>query len=439
MSISKSEILQKLPAFNNFGKVLVKDQGTNDIIKAIVKAHDEYKSDYDKICSLFYTGEEIETAKNIFNYLKKNVRYVIESDNLQQIKSPSAIFATPSSDCKNYALAINGILDACRRKYGLNCDLYFRFAAYDGTRTPQHVFSVMVINGEEIWIDPVLNYFNEDKAPNYFKDKKINNMALMALNGIDPYANIQTSQQRSMAAIPPPPMLNLSNASGLNTSRPPSGFSLNNLLGSNGGGISNLLQSGSLASAALSLLPGGAIVQQILPQLEKIFPNIKKTDPLVDPANTEYGRRTYLDRYPDIKNSRFASQPFQHFAEFGASEGRYWTENPSVTIEAIDDYYSRYPDTKNYSSSILQHYINYGQSEGRSIKLNLTPSQQAQINAATNSNYQSPSSPLLPGGGEYTPSGPGLPGTPQTQTAGISPLIILALVGAGAAMFLRKK
>ena len=75
MNISKSEILRKLPAFNNVGKVLIKDQDTKDIIKAIVNAHDQYKSDYDKICSLFYTGNEISTAENIFNYIKK--MYVI--------------------------------------------------------------------------------------------------------------------------------------------------------------------------------------------------------------------------------------------------------------------------------------------------------------------------------------------------------------------------
>jgi len=430
---TKSEILRRLPAFTNNATILVKDQDTEDIINEILKAHQLYKNDYNKICSLFYTGDEIGTAKKTFNYIKKNIRYVIEKDDQQLIKAPSAIFATPSSDCKNYALAINGILDACRRMYGMNYDLYFRFAAYDGTRTPQHVFAVMVTNdGQEVWIDPVLNNFNEDKQPNFYKDKKIKNMALMALSGIDPYGNYGNPENRNIGFLPLPPKLNLSNASGLNTAALSTGSGFAGLLS---GGISNILK-GGVAKTALSLLPGGPIVAQILPQLEKIFPNIKKTNPLVDPANTEYGRRLYLQMYPDVAASRFASQPFQHFAEFGAGEGRAWLENPSVTVDVVNDYYSRYPDVKNYSSSVLQHYINYGQKEGRTINLALTPDQQAQIQAVTGSQqtaYVSPSSPLLPGQ-QVTPGQ-----TMQTRQAGMSPIIILALVGAGAAIFLSKK
>lgn len=429
---SRSEILRRLPAFNNEVKVLIKDQDTDDIIKAILKAHEAYKNDYDKICSLFYTGDEISTARNVFNYIKKNVKYVIESDDRQMIKSPSGIFSTPSSDCKNYALAINGIMDACRRKYGFDCDLYFRFAAYDGTNTPQHVFAVMNTDKGEIWIDPVLDEFNEDRQPNYYKDKKIKNMALMALSGIDPYENDQTALTRSVGAFTPPqpPKLTLAQGTGLNVAPLSTGGGLSNLL-QNAGGINNILQSG-IASSALSLLPGGAIVAQILPQLEKIFPNIKPTDPTKDPANTDYGRRMYLQMYPDVAASDvYGPNPFTHYATFGRKEGRYWFDNPSVTKEVVDDYLRRYPDLKtgDWGSSVLQHYIAYGQKEGRSIKLSLTPEQNAQIQQAT-SGYVS-AGPIFPGGA------PGA--TVETKKAGISPLIILALVGAGAAIFLSKK
>jgi hypothetical protein len=414
MNISKSEILRKLPAFNNVGKVLIKDQDTKDIIKAIVNAHDQYKCDYDKICSLFYTGNEISTAKNIFNYIKKNVRYIIESDDLQQIKSPSAIFATTSSDCKNYALAINGILDACRRKYGMDCNLYFRFAAYDGSRTPQHVFAVMVTKDGEIWIDPVLDYFNEDKQPNYYKDKKIHNMALMALSGVDPYANIQTAQTRSGLAG-----FNFSNISSLVTGA------------SSGGG--NILNT---ATSVLKTLPGGDAVAQILPLLNSFFGAKRGA------AGTEYGVKKYSEMYPDVVAAGY--EPWAHYQENGWREGRYWFENPSVTKDVVDDYLNRYPDVRrSWDNSVLQHYLEYGKNEGRTIKLNLTSAQAEAINKATGSGGGSfgPGGfgPTGSGGGSMGPGGFEPSGSTGTKTAGISPLIILALVGAGAAMFLSKK
>jgi hypothetical protein len=432
---TKSEILRRLPSFTNDQRLIVKDQGTEDIIEEILKAHKLYKNDYEKICSLFYTGDQVGTAKKIFNYIKNNIKYVIESDYLQLIKAPSAIFAMPSSDCKNYALAINGILDACRREYNMNCELVYRFAAYDGTKIPQHVFAVMITNdGEEVWIDPVLNTFNEDKTPNYYTDKKVKNMALMAMSGFDPYANNANAQNRGMGQfnLPSPPMLNLSNASGLNVaplSNKPGGLS--SLLSSSGG-INGLL-SGGLAKTALSLLPGGNIAALILPQLEAIFGAKRGA------AGTEYGAKKYLEMYPDVRAAGY--EPWAHYQENGWREGRYWFENPSVTKEVVDDYLNRYPDVRrSWDNSVLQHYLEYGKSEGRTIALNLTPDQAQQISAATSGGgYVSPGGPMLPGGNGMQ-QGPGLPGgTPGTQTAGMSPLIILALVGAGAAIFLSKK
>jgi len=79
-----------------------------------------------------------------------------------------------------------GLLDAYRRNTGQKFDLAYRFASYDGSKTPEHVF--VVINpgsNNEIWCDGVLDYFNEKKQPNYYKDKKIENMALMAMSGIN--------------------------------------------------------------------------------------------------------------------------------------------------------------------------------------------------------------------------------------------------------------
>jgi|GEM_PF-2845706 len=394
MNISKSEILRKLPIFNNTGKILIKDQDTKDIIKAIVKAHEQYKSDYDKICSLFYTGNNIETAKNIFNYLKSNVNYVIESDDLQQIKSPSAIFATPSSDCKNYALAINGILDACRRKYGMDCELCYRFAAYDGTRTPQHVFAVMIINGEEIWIDPVLDYFNEDKQPDYYKDKKIQKMALMALSGIDPYKNIQTSETRSGLA----------------------GFNFSN--------ISSLISS-PVGSGVLSAIPFGTQAGQILTQITNLFGN--------KPSRNDWQGWDGLDsqnNYPPgrtpvwwtITDGDSVENEANNILSYISKK----TNGMQKVLDAAKDVWNLDKDAYLFKLYDKLNRGGYGD-QVAAIKAALTPLSQSATGGGGSSFVNAGGSTLPP------------PPTTETKTAGISPLIILALVGAGAAMFLGKK
>jgi hypothetical protein len=182
--ISKNTILGKLTPFLNQQNVVIENQGVNDIISGILETHNKYTDEYDKIFPYFIGSDLQETSKNIFNFLKKNVPYYIESNELQFLKSPSSIVSTPS-DCKSYALFSCGVLDAIKRNTGEDFEIVYRFASYDPfDKIPQHVFCVVRGDGEEFWIDPVLDKFNEKKKPYFFKDKNINKMSLVGLSGV---------------------------------------------------------------------------------------------------------------------------------------------------------------------------------------------------------------------------------------------------------------
>jgi hypothetical protein len=182
--VSKNEVLNKLSPFKNYKKVVSTDQTVTDIIDGILDTQNKWQKEYDKISDLFVGESELETARNIWNFLKSNVPYYIESNKNQTLRSPSAIVAMPG-DCKSYALFTNGVLDSLNRKGIIQVPLAFRFAGYkDTTREPQHVFAVMYPGTKkEIWIDPVLPRFNEKRQPSFYKDKKIK-MALIALSGV---------------------------------------------------------------------------------------------------------------------------------------------------------------------------------------------------------------------------------------------------------------
>ena len=183
--INKNEILGKLAPFKNYQVIVSQDQSVGEIIDGILGTHEKYKNEYDKISSYFVGDNEIETAQNIWNFLKSNVPYYIEDTKSQTLRSPSAIVAMPG-DCKSYALFANGILDSLNRKGYFKIPLAYRFASYkDNNREPQHVFSVLYPGtNKEIWIDPVLKRFNEKREPTYYKDKKLK-MALIALSGVE--------------------------------------------------------------------------------------------------------------------------------------------------------------------------------------------------------------------------------------------------------------
>jgi hypothetical protein len=178
-------LMGRLGPFQNRREMLTADQSTGDIIDAILEAHRRHANDYSKISSFFNAGSRRATARKIFNFLKNNVRYVIEPGSKQTVKSPAAILATGYGDCKHYSLFAGGVLQ------NLGIPFAYRFASYKMfDKQPQHVF--VVVNpgtNNEIWIDPVVGDFDYKKPYTYATDRK---MALYSISGIG-----ATAQQRA--------------------------------------------------------------------------------------------------------------------------------------------------------------------------------------------------------------------------------------------------
>jgi hypothetical protein len=183
--MDKNILLGKLTPFSNQRRLLVNEQQVKDIVSAMLEAHKKYASEYDKISDNFYSGNAIQTAKKIFQFLKKNIKYTVDSEASQKIMSPSAIISIGRNDCKNYALFIVGILDSLRRKGYFNNKVFYRFASYRLLdEIPHHTFAVVIDDqGNEVFVDPVLSTFNERKT--YFhKIDKTPKMSLYSVSGI---------------------------------------------------------------------------------------------------------------------------------------------------------------------------------------------------------------------------------------------------------------
>lgn len=197
--ISKNAVLQKLAPFTNFKKVLIDEQNTSDIVEGILENHNNYEKEYDKISEMFLGGNEVETARNIFNFTKQNIPYYIEPIEKQTLRSPSAIISMKEgADCKAFATLINGIMSSLNRKGIFRVPMAYRFASYRyDTKEPQHVFAVLYPGTKnEVWVDPVLGRFDQRKEPVFIKDKKIK-MALIQMSGTatQPAATLQEMER----------------------------------------------------------------------------------------------------------------------------------------------------------------------------------------------------------------------------------------------------
>lgn len=186
MKIGANTILNNLPYFNNYKVELASNQSVDDIIKGIKIAHIDFANDYDNIAH-YFVGRNIEqTCKNIFNFLRANTNYFVESEARQTVKSPSAILQTKNIDCKNYALFTGGILDAINRSGIQHIPYVYRFVSnklFDSS--PSHVFVCAFDGDREIWIDPIPEVLHFDYRLPFFHniDKKFTAMPLYKISG----------------------------------------------------------------------------------------------------------------------------------------------------------------------------------------------------------------------------------------------------------------
>ena len=189
--------MSKLSSFQNFKKVLVSDQSTKDIVNGILDTHYQYGKEYNKISKYFLGQNAKETAKNVWEFLKNNVPYYIESGNNQTLRSPSAILSIPvGADCKSFSLFINGVFQSLFDKGYLKVPFAYRFASYkNNSKEPGHVFVVLYPGTDrEIWVDPVLDRFDDrSKIPTFYKDKKIK-MSLVQMSGVEYTAEQKQNQ-----------------------------------------------------------------------------------------------------------------------------------------------------------------------------------------------------------------------------------------------------
>lgn len=157
------------------GLSLVKSNATNkDLRNAIEKAYPYACSQIEsKTLARQLRGRtDQETARNIFNWVVKNIKYNKDGYN-QIVRMPSGILRTKEGDCKSMSLLIASLL----ANNGMTPT--FVYTSYRPDPTPSHIY-VELQDGTIL--DAVWRRFNSEKTPTH-KYKKI--MDISYLSGID--------------------------------------------------------------------------------------------------------------------------------------------------------------------------------------------------------------------------------------------------------------
>lgn len=107
-----------------------------NIIKTIHKNMDR-AVDVTKYAAPVFKGATIEdTCRNVWNFLKTQIRYVKDDPEDQKVRMPNRFLIDGEGDCKSYSLFAGAILK------NLGIDEVFRYTSYDWDPTPRHVYVV---------------------------------------------------------------------------------------------------------------------------------------------------------------------------------------------------------------------------------------------------------------------------------------------------------
>lgn len=166
--------------------MVVKNQSVPDIMQRMLIKHAKCLTDYDKIYKYFLGGDLLTVCNRLWTFCRRTFHYEVEGEKAQNVSSPITMLINKDVDCKNYALFIGGVLDAIKRNGAMKLDWEYRFASYKLLSDPGHVFVVVNPKTDNIWVDPVLDEFND----HYFYFHAINKKPTVGAIGSMPLWSI---------------------------------------------------------------------------------------------------------------------------------------------------------------------------------------------------------------------------------------------------------
>ena len=148
--------------------IVTRYQSTADITGAIIKAIKESEPASNKLAPYFKNKDKKTTAKLIFIFAKNLRPYKTEPSSFQTARTVQRILNDNKGvDCKHYSTICSSLCLAL----GIKCKLRL-ITQKSGSNTPNHIYAVAIINGQEVVIDPVLK--NYDQEANYLSSYDIN-------------------------------------------------------------------------------------------------------------------------------------------------------------------------------------------------------------------------------------------------------------------------
>lgn len=267
----RTDLLKHMPTVTGFNKLEVSDAFNSDIISTIHKNLPEATKQVLSIAKNFKGRNRLQTAQNIWNFLKSQIQYKKDPQGSQLVRLPNRFLKDGTGDCKSYSLFTGAILSALKIPFS------FRYTSYvPGSTIPTHIYVITQDeNGKQIIIDGVYNRFNAEKQFAYKKDHLMN---VFTLSGVEAGGIHQADVIAGvMSEVTPEELSRASRAI--------------ELLQNNGGvyGPEDMADIGSLKSAVKKVAAKVKAAPKAIVQAAKKVVAVTKTGALAIPRNSFLG------------------------------------------------------------------------------------------------------------------------------------------------------
>lgn len=166
-----------LPKSENKYLLIKEFYTTNDIIEQILKAHNEGILETKKL-AVHIPGKSItEFTRNLYNLLKKNVKYRTDPEYIQMVKNPAKTWNDKIADCKSYSVFLGTTLE------NAGIPFKYRFVSFSGSTRPTHVYVIVPFKNKYITLDVVMPEYDKEKPFTFKKDIEMN-QGLYRVTGI---------------------------------------------------------------------------------------------------------------------------------------------------------------------------------------------------------------------------------------------------------------
>ena len=165
------------PATNGKNVVNRRNAFNSDIIEVLESNYPTAVANVKTFAQQFRGSTDQQTAHNVWNFLRSEIRYKRDPAHRQLIRIPGRFFHDGEGDCKSYSLA------ACSILSNLGFKTAFRYTSYSNSNVPTHVYCIAEKNGRKFIVDGVYHTFNAEKPYTFKTDHTMNIETLSGING----------------------------------------------------------------------------------------------------------------------------------------------------------------------------------------------------------------------------------------------------------------